>query len=79
MDAGRLPGRAWATYHRARILILQGKKDEAAALLVKIPVDHPNTAAARLATERTSLLAAEGVKIPPPPAARRPTSRTGAA
>ena len=54
-------------YHRARILILQGKKDDAAAILVKLPVDHPGSAAARLATERTSLLAAEGVKIPPPP------------
>jgi len=54
-------------YHRARILILQGKKDDAASVLVKLPVDHPNSAAARLATERTSLLAAEGVKIPPPP------------
>lgn len=54
-------------YHRARILILQGKKDDAAAVLVKLPVDHPNSAAARLATERMSLLAAEGVKIPEPP------------
>jgi tetratricopeptide (TPR) repeat protein len=54
-------------YHRARILILQGKKDDAASVLVKIPVDHPNSAASRLATERTSLLAAEGVKIPEPP------------
>ncbi|MBN1206852.1 MAG: tetratricopeptide repeat protein [Myxococcaceae bacterium] len=54
-------------YHRARILILQGKKEDAAAVLVKLPVDHANTAAARLAAERTSLLAAEGVKIPPPP------------
>jgi tetratricopeptide (TPR) repeat protein len=54
-------------YHRARILILQGKKEEAAAVLVKIPVDHANSAAARLAAERTSLLASEGVKIPPPP------------
>ncbi len=54
-------------YHRARILILQGKKDDAAAVLVKIPVDHPNSAAARLSTERTALLAAEGVKIPEPP------------
>lgn len=55
-------------YHRARILIQQGKKEEAAALLVKIPVDHANSAAARLSTERTALLAAEGVKIPAPPA-----------
>jgi len=54
-------------YHRARILILQGKKDDAAAVLVKIPVDHPNSAASRLAAERTALLAAEGVKIPEAP------------
>jgi len=55
-------------YHRARMLIQQGKKEDAAALLVKIPVDHANSAAARLSSERTALLAAEGVKIPPPPA-----------
>jgi tetratricopeptide (TPR) repeat protein len=54
-------------YHHARILITQGKKDEAAAMLVKIPVEHAGTAGARLATERTALLAAEGVKIPEPP------------
>jgi tetratricopeptide (TPR) repeat protein len=54
-------------YHRARILILQGKKDDAATVLVKIPVDHPGTAAARLSAERTALLSAEGVKIPEPP------------
>jgi tetratricopeptide (TPR) repeat protein len=54
-------------YHKARILILQGKKDEAAALLVKIPVEHSGSAAARLSTERTALLAAQGVKIPEPP------------
>lgn len=54
-------------YHRARILILQGKTDDAAAVLVKIQVDHPNSAASRLATERTALLAAQGVKIPEPP------------
>jgi tetratricopeptide (TPR) repeat protein len=53
-------------YHRARILILQGKKEDAAAALVQIPVDHRDTAAARLASERTALLAAEGVKIPSP-------------
>jgi tetratricopeptide (TPR) repeat protein len=54
-------------YHHARILILQGKKDEAAALLVKLPVEHSGSAAARLATERTALLASQGVKIPEPP------------
>lgn len=53
-------------FHRARILILQGKKEDAAALLAKLPTDHPNTAAARLSSERLSLLAAEGVKVPPP-------------
>jgi tetratricopeptide (TPR) repeat protein len=61
-------------YHRARILILQGKKDEAAAVLVKIPVEHPGSAAARLAAERTALLAAEGVKIPEAP---KPTAGPG--
>ncbi|HYH94414.1 tetratricopeptide repeat protein [Hyalangium sp.] len=65
-------------YHRARILILQGKKDDAATVLVKIPVDHANSAAARLATERTSLLAAEGVKIPPPPEPASSTKDGGA-
>jgi tetratricopeptide (TPR) repeat protein len=58
-------------YHRARILIQQGKKDEAASVLVKIPVDYANSAAARLSAERTALLAAEGVKIPAPPAATK--------
>ncbi|WP_224248300.1 tetratricopeptide repeat protein [Hyalangium gracile] len=61
-------------YHRARILILQGKKDDAAAVLVKIPVDHAGSAAARLASERTALLAAAGVKIPEPP---KPTGGPG--
>ncbi len=56
-------------YHRARMLILQGKKDEAAKVLSEIPTAHPNTAAARLASERQAVLAAQGVKIPPPPAA----------
>lgn len=54
-------------FHHARILILQGKKDEAAALLVKIPVEHAGSAAARLSTERIALLSAQGVKIPEPP------------
>ncbi len=53
-------------YHRARILILQGKKDEAAKQLSEIPAAAPNSSAARLATDRMALLAAEGVKVPPP-------------
>jgi tetratricopeptide (TPR) repeat protein len=61
-------------YHRARILILQGKKEDAAAVLVKIPVEHSGSAAARLAAERTALLAAEGVKIPEAP---KPTAAPG--
>ncbi|WP_224363137.1 tetratricopeptide repeat protein [Hyalangium versicolor] len=67
--AGYLEG--MGQYHHARILVLQGKKDDAAAILVKIPVEHSGSAAARLATERTALLAADGVKIPeaPQPAA----------
>ncbi|MHB8872302.1 MAG: tetratricopeptide repeat protein [Myxococcaceae bacterium] len=53
-------------YHRARILIIQGKKDEAAKQLSEIPSAAPNSAAARLATDRMALLASEGVKVPPP-------------
>ncbi|RKG92583.1 tetratricopeptide repeat protein [Corallococcus sp. CA053C] len=59
-------------YHKARMLILQGKKDEAAQVLSKIPTDHPDSAAARQATERMAVLASQGVKVPtpaPPPAA----------
>jgi tetratricopeptide (TPR) repeat protein len=55
-------------FHRARILILQGKKDEAAKALSEIPPAFPNSAAARMATERMNLLASQGVKVPPPPA-----------
>ncbi len=53
-------------YHRARMLILQGKKDEAAKQLSEIPAAAPNSAAARLATDRMAVLAAEGVKVPLP-------------
>lgn len=55
-------------YHRARILALQDKKDEAARILVGIPPAHPGSAAARLAQERLALLAAAGVKLPEAPA-----------
>jgi tetratricopeptide (TPR) repeat protein len=70
--AGYLEG--MGQYHRARILTLQGKKDDAAAVLVKIPAEHSGSAAARLAAERTALLAAEGVKIPEAP---KPTAGPG--
>ncbi|XXF81400.1 tetratricopeptide repeat protein [Myxococcaceae bacterium GXIMD 01537] len=56
-------------YHQARMLILQGKKEEAAKLLSDISEKNPNTAAARQATERLNLLASQGVKLPTAPAA----------
>lgn len=61
-------------YHEARMLILQGKKEEAAKLLSEIPEKHPNSAAARQATERLALLATEGVK---PPAKAEPAAQQG--
>jgi tetratricopeptide (TPR) repeat protein len=61
-------------YHKARIMIRQGKKEEGAKLLSEIPGTAPNTAAARLATERMALLTSEGVAVPPPatPAPAKP-------
>jgi len=54
-------------YHRARILIAQGKKPEAARQLVDVSAAAPNSAAARMAQDRIALLASEGVAIPAPP------------
>jgi len=51
-------------YHRGRVLLLQGKKEEGVKELVEVPNMAPNTAAARLAADRIALLAAEGVAIP---------------
>ena len=70
-------------YHQARILVAQGKKDEAAQLLADLQAGHANTAAARLATERLAVLAAEGVKIPeskvaPPATPGAPAAPAGA-
>jgi tetratricopeptide (TPR) repeat protein len=53
-------------YHQARILVAQGKKDEAAKMLSDLKTTQTNTAAGRLATERLAVLAAQGVKIPEP-------------
>lgn len=53
-------------FHKARILILQDKKDEAAKILSEIPQAHPNSAAARMATERMNVLASQGVNVPTP-------------
>lgn len=61
-------------YHQARMLIAQGKKDEAAKLLVEIQEKNPNTAAARQATERLNVLASQGVKIPAPTPAAPPAT-----
>lgn len=51
-------------YHRGRVLLLQGKADEGARQLVEVPNMAPNTAAARLASDRIALLASQGVAIP---------------
>ncbi|QRO02694.1 tetratricopeptide repeat protein [Archangium violaceum] len=53
-------------YHQARILVAQGKKDEAAQILADLKASQTNTAAGRLATERLAVLAAQGVKVPEP-------------
>ncbi|MBU8894757.1 tetratricopeptide repeat protein [Corallococcus sp. H22C18031201] len=64
-------------YHKARMLILDNKKEEAAQVLSKIPTDHPNSAAARQATERLAVLSAEGVKVPAPTPAATTTQDAG--
>jgi tetratricopeptide (TPR) repeat protein len=64
-------------FHRARILILQGKKDEAANALSQIPGAFPDSAAARMATERMNLLASQGVKVPPPASPAAQDAGTG--
>lgn len=53
-------------FHKGRILVIQGKKDEAAKMFSEIPGTFPNSAAARMATERLNLLASQGVKVPAP-------------
>jgi tetratricopeptide (TPR) repeat protein len=54
-------------YHRARILLLQGKTDEGVKQLQEIEGAAPGSSAARLATERVGVLASQGVKIPEAP------------
>lgn len=51
-------------YHRARILLLQGKKAEAAQAFQDVVTVKPGTPAATLAQDRLGLLAAEGVRPP---------------
>lgn len=52
------------TYHKARLLVLQGKAQEAVKLFQEVIAEAPNSAASRLAADRISLLAAQGVQIP---------------
>jgi tetratricopeptide (TPR) repeat protein len=54
-------------YHRGRVLLEQGKTEDGAKVLVSVPSLAPNSAAARLAQERITSLAAQGVHIPAPP------------
>jgi tetratricopeptide (TPR) repeat protein len=62
-------------YHRARILILQGKKEEAAKAFSELQTAHPKTTASQMATERLAMLASEGVKVPQAPPAAPEGSR----
>jgi tetratricopeptide (TPR) repeat protein len=51
-------------YHRARILVLQGKKLEAAQAFQELVAAKPGTPAATLAQDRLGLLATEGIRPP---------------
>lgn len=51
-------------YHRARVLLLQGKTDEGVQQLQQLEAAAPGSSASRLAVERIGVLAAQGVKIP---------------
>jgi tetratricopeptide (TPR) repeat protein len=53
-------------YHRGRILIEQGKKQEAAEAFAQVSSAYPNTPVARLASDRLAVLAEQGFKPPPP-------------
>ncbi len=49
-------------FHRARVLALMGKKQEAAQAFAELVAANPDTPAARLGQERLSALEAEGFK-----------------
>ncbi len=55
-------------FHRGRILAEMGQKEEAAKVFQEIQDAHKDTAAARMASERLTILASQGVKIPAPAA-----------
>lgn len=50
------------SFHRARVLALMGKKQEAAQAFAELIAASPGTPAARLAQDRLSVLEAEGFK-----------------
>ena len=52
-------------YHRARILVLQGKKVEAAQAFQELIAAKPGTSAATFAQDRLGLLATEGIRPTP--------------
>ncbi|MGO8969923.1 MAG: tetratricopeptide repeat protein [Myxococcaceae bacterium] len=49
-------------YHRARVLLLQGKKVEAAQVFQEVVTTKSGTAAATLAQDRLALLATQGIR-----------------
>ncbi|MDP1824940.1 MAG: tetratricopeptide repeat protein [Archangium sp.] len=53
-------------YHRARMLLLKGDTAAAAKTLSEIENAAPNSAAARLAKDRISVLTAQGIDVPKP-------------
>ena len=58
-------------FHRARVLVLLGKKQEAAQAFAELVAANPGTPAARMGQERLSALEAEGFKatvVPKPDA-----------
>jgi TolA-binding protein len=54
-------------YHHARILVEQKKLNDAAVAFQDVQTKYPASSAARLAGDRLTLLAAQGVKPPPAP------------
>jgi tetratricopeptide (TPR) repeat protein len=53
-------------YHRARIMLIKGDTAAAAKTLSEIENAAPNSAAARLAKDRITVLTAQGVDVPKP-------------
>ncbi len=80
-EAAGDPAKAEASYERARILELQGKKQEAAEGYQKVKDDFKETQVARTAGDRLVLLAAQGVALPGPekkPDAKAETAKASA-